>query len=368
MSNDPRDLNGQKLKEALRLLGRDVGLRAELIEWLKQAECRLGHNGSVRDDVTGPIVDALHTDDDQYAKTLADGTRFEFLYRTKIARDFLMSAKAAPTHVWEPQTTRLLRHLAAQTTGDILIGGAYFGDHAILLAKQVAQAGRRVHCFEPNAAQATMLTRNAHLNGLSNILLQEQGLWDQSSQRLKLDGFDSFANVVPTTDTEDSFQTVRIDDHCQAQGCALGVIMLDIEGAELRALQGGAHTLTQDQPAVVFEVHRDYVDWRNGLANTPICTLLSSLGYSLFAVRDFNTNQEMGELPIELIQADAVYLEGPPHGFNMLAVPKVAWVTGPLFKVVSNVSPKLLAHRAPALHHPLDGLPVAGAPATARAQ
>jgi hypothetical protein len=60
---------------------------------------------------------------------------------------------------------------------------------------------------------------------------------------------------------------------------------------------------------------------------------------------------------IELIPADKVYLEGPPHGFNMLAVPPGGLLDTPLFRVVENVSPKLLRHKSPALHHPLDGLP-----------
>ena len=107
MSNDPRDLDGQRLRQAMHRLGRDSTLRAAMLDLLRDAEGRLSYEGAVRDDVTGPIVDALHGDDDRYEKTLADGTRFAFLFRTKIARDFLMSEQEHPSHVWEPQTTRL---------------------------------------------------------------------------------------------------------------------------------------------------------------------------------------------------------------------------------------------------------------------
>lgn len=356
MSNDPRDLNCQKLKQALALLGRDAQLRKQMIEWLKEAEKVIDYTGSVRDDVTGPIVDALHTDDDQYEKTLNDGTRFELLYRTKIARDFLLSQRQHPSHVWEPQTTRLLQHLAAHTQGDVLIGGAYFGDHAILLGRQLKDSGRKVHCFEPSQEQSGMLARNAQINALDNMLINRQGLWDISSQRLRLDGFDSFAKAVLASDTEEGFETVQIDDYCAAQQRKLGIIMLDIEGAEYRALLGATTVLREDCPAVVFEVHRDYVDWSNGLPNASICALLAAAGYQLFAIRDFHNNQEMGDLCIELIPADAVYLEGPAHGFNMLAILDTKLITGPLFKQVNNVSPKLLLHKDPELHHPIDGL------------
>jgi FkbM family methyltransferase len=357
MANDPRDMNGVRLNNALQLLGRHTELRQELMTWLKQAESRLNYPGSVRDDISGPIIDALHTEDDLYNKTLVDGTRFEFLYRTKIARDFMLADQERPSHVWEPQTTRLLKHLTAGCEGDVLIGGAYFGDHAILLGCQLRGSGRLVHCFEPNGPQAGMLRKNMQLNDLDDLCIQELGLWHESSQRLRLEGFDSFANAVPAESTEAGFQTVTIDDYCAAQQRRLGVLMLDIEGAEFSALKGAALVIEHSRPSIVFEVHRDYVDWTAGLAQTPICSLLITAGYKLFAVRDFNTHQEMGERCIELIPVDDVYLDGPPHGFNMLAVNDIALVSGPLFRMVSKVSPKLLRHKAPDLHHPIDGLP-----------
>jgi FkbM family methyltransferase len=357
MANDPRDLDGRKLQQALLALGRNVKMRGELIDWLKSIEGQIGYGASVRDDITGPIIDALHTDEDMYEKTLADGTKFQFLYRTKIARDFLLAQQEHPSHVWEPQTTRLLKHLAANTDGDVLIGGAYFGDHAVLLGRQLLGSGRQVHCFEPNKTQIGMLVNNARLNQVDNLITQQKGLWSDSNQRLRLDGFDSFANVVEADSAEDGFPTVSIDDYCDGIGRHLGVIMLDIEGAELRALQGATHVIAMDKPAIVFELHRDYVDWTDGLVHTPIIALLIKAGYQVFAVRDFNGNQEMQDRCIELVPVDAVYLEGPPHGFNMLAVPNGRLIEGSLFQQVSHVSPKLLRHKDPALHHPLEGLP-----------
>jgi hypothetical protein len=65
MSNDPRDLQGEKLQKALQLFGRDENLRKELIVMLMQAEKRINYSdGSIREDITGPIVDALHTEED----------------------------------------------------------------------------------------------------------------------------------------------------------------------------------------------------------------------------------------------------------------------------------------------------------------
>lgn len=130
---------------------------------------------------------------------------------------------------------------------------------------------------------------------------------------------------------------------------------MDIEGSELPALQGALTFLKQPAgkaPNIIFEVHSYYVDWSKGLQNTAIVRLLRSLGYSVFAVRDFQSNVPMADCRVDLIKPEDVYLEGPPHGFNMLAVKDPGIVKKPLFRMVKDVSPKLLLHKDPALHWP----------------
>lgn len=356
MTNDPRDRDGKRLQTALYQLGRNPEVRARLVEFLRSEESNLTCPGSVREEVTGPIVDALHDENDEYEKVLSDGTRFRYLYRTKIARDFHMAEEAQPTHVWEPQTTKLLLSLVSASKGDVLVGGAYFGDQAVLVAKRIAPQNRSVHCFEPNTDQARMLEQNVAINNLHNVHVQMLGLWSSSDAHLKLEGFDSFANAVEASGSAGAFPTVSIDDYRARQAISLGLIQLDIEGAELEALRGAVKTLREDKPHVVFEVHRSYVDWSDGLGNTEICKLLSERGYRIYAVRDFNTHYEMADRPVELIPVDKVYLDGPPHGFNMLATQTPEVLVAPAFRIVEHVSPKLLAHKDPKLHHPADGL------------
>jgi len=314
----------------------------------------------VREEITGPLADALFDDDQVMRKTLANGVTFEFLYRSKIARDFVMSEPEAPDHAWEPQTSRILVNLA-KSAKQVVIGGAYFGDHAVLIAREIAPAGGVVHAFEPNNEQRAMLVRNAELNGLSNIRPRSEGLWSDSSTSLKLVGYDSFATAeVAEAGADDGFQTVTIADYLKAAGVdRLDLIVLDIEGAELGALKGAEPFLTKppgEAPNILFEVHRHYVDWSNGLEQTEIVRLLTGNGYTVYALRDFNSNVDLSGRPIELIPVDAVYLEGPPHGFNMVAVKDPKIFEAPAYAIVEGVSPKLLRHKDPRLHHPLGGL------------
>jgi FkbM family methyltransferase len=358
-------MNQEKLLTALKKIGSNPAWRTEFIHQMLLFEEKIATPDiDIREDITGPLIDALHDDNQVVRKSLVNATgtqstQLDFLYRSKIARDFVMSCPEIPDHAWEPQTSRLLINLA-QHAHHVVIGGAYFGDQAILVAQQLLQHNGLVHAFEPNDEQRHMLIHNAGLNGLTNIVARAEGLWDDSTTRLKLVGFDSFAHAEINDGNEHGFKTTTMHDYLQMAGIEqLDLIMLDIEGAELRALKGALPYLLQPAgkaPDIVFEVHRHYIDWEGGLENTEIIKFLTDVGYQVFAVRDFNSNYDLSSQPIELIPANAVYLEGPPHGFNMVAVKDSSVFNTRPYRICHDVSPKLLRHRNPALHHPLDGL------------
>jgi FkbM family methyltransferase len=271
-----------------------------------------------------------------------------------------MAADAEPDHVWEPQTTKLLLRLA-RGARHVLVGGAYFGDQAVLIARQIRDHGGVCHAFEPNPESSRMLARNAELNGLTNLRVHRVGLWDEDDVRLRLVGDDALASSEPAAGPDPgAFPTVTVDTYLTREGVDhAGLLMVDVEGAELRVLRGARRQLALPAglaPHLVFEVHRSYTDWSRGLQNTDVVRMLASFGYHVYAVRDFHANRDMRGRPIELIPPDRTYLEGPPHGFNMVAVKDPALLREGPFRFCEGVSPKLLAHKDPALHHPLDGL------------
>ena len=89
------------------------------------------------------------------------------------------------------------------------------------------------------------------------------------------------------------------------------------------------------------------------LEATDIVRHVRDRGYEVFAVRDYHSNHPMHGEPVELIPCDSIYLEGPPHGFNMVGVKDPSLLGSPFFRIVRGVSPKLLLHRDPGLHQPL---------------
>ncbi|NBJ15353.1 MAG: FkbM family methyltransferase [Dehalobacter sp. 4CP] len=351
-----------KLNDAFKRISKNELLRESVIDLCRKVEDYLEYEGDIREEITGPILDEMYCSNSIIRKQLQNGLIFDFFYRTKIARDFILSKPKLPDHVWEPQTTKLLIHLSKKAN-NVIIGGAYFGDQTIILCKELSSKGGICHAFEPNSDQFERLNHNAKINELNNLRSWNQPLWCDSNSQLNLVGEDSYAFVQKVSfDKKNSepaqgLQTISIDDYILREGIGMvDLIMLDIEGAEENVLRGASNLLKQHPsvPTIVFEVHKNYVNWDNGLENSDIVCFLKSCGYGhIYAIRDYNSNVNMGESPIELIPCDRVYLEGPPHGFNMIAVKDQSIVMEENFRICYDVSPKLLKHKDPKIHSPL---------------
>ncbi len=349
------------LGDALARIGCDDLLRAAMVALCRQIESHLARPGfDVRDEVVGPLVDALHRDAGVLNSRLKNGLVFHHRYSGKISRELVLSADAEPDHVWEPQTTRLLLYLARHAR-HVVVAGAHGGDQALLLAQQLRGTGGVCHCFEPDPDAFGMLRYNAQVNGLEpHMALNPLFLWDDEGAVLHLVGEGACGRPEEVQDGDESapIGTTTLDAYADRHGIdAFGVLALDVEGGELAILQGGLRFLAQPAgvaPSIVFEVHGAYVDWSNGLETTEIARMLRRCGYHLYAVRDYQSNEPMEGRKIELVDPRGAYLEGPVHGFNMLAVKDESLVRTPLFRHCSGVSPKLLRHRDPRLHQPLD--------------
>ena len=336
------------LVSALAAAGTDDILRYALLDLLRDAQRRAGDPRGFRDKVRAPLIAALLQQVGTHTVELSTGLKFEVSPASRIEMALLLSSEDRPNHVWEPQTTKLLTTLA-RGCRNVIVGGAYIGDHVI----PMAQIAEQVHAFEPMLQAHERLLRNIQLNTANNVRPHRIGLWDKSGELLKLDG--DMALASSETSPNGDVESLTIDDYVQRERLAsVGLIMLDTEGGEERAIAGAAHVLANHSPNVVFEVHRSFVDWSDGLENTRILRLLTGCGYTCYAVRDYHDNVPMHGRPVEIIPAASVYLEGPPHGFNMLATKEASLIERCGIKVVERVSPKLLRDRDPSLYAPLN--------------
>lgn len=327
--------------------------RDEFVKALVEFETNAGYPyKNVRDVVSGPLCDDLFMGE-KFTKKLQNGLTINFVYNSKIAREFLLSTPSAPDHVWEPQTTKLLLHFS-KGAKNVIIAGAYFGDQAIPVAYNIKRTGI-CHAFEPNKNNSDLIIENAGINNLKNIVVNHLALWNKSNEKLVFEGEDALASTIEAKGNNSNvLHTITVDDYVKQQQLQdINLLMIDVEGSEVKVLEGAVDMLKENKPVVVFETHSLYDDWSKGLDNSPTVLLMKNLGYEVFAVREFHQNINTGDMPVELLPLDKTYCATPPHhGFNLLAIPSKKLIENSLFKLVHNLSPKLILTKNDPLFSP----------------
>jgi FkbM family methyltransferase len=134
---------------------------------------------------------------------------------------------------------------------DIVVdAGAYNGLFAIYAALKVGLKGH-VYAFEPDPYSARMLSRNFHLNHLTNVTVIQKGLFSKKA-RVKFDvqGVGSRLQIynrnIPTINSVvvvDTLDNMLADLKVKQ----INFIKMDIEGAEVEALKGCERTITYNR-------------------------------------------------------------------------------------------------------------------------
>lgn len=139
--------------------------------------------------------------------------------------------------------------------GDVVVdAGAFTGDFTVWASRKAGPSGR-VLAFEPDPRNLMRL--QANLRGeIDNVAIIEKGLWSSEGEisfRSGTQGFTSgAASLSPLSPGQDLVvQVTRLDMELQRCGVdRINFLKMDIEGAELEALEGCRHTLQQSDAYV----------------------------------------------------------------------------------------------------------------------
>ena len=150
----------------------------------------------------------------------------------------------------------------------VMDGGAYWGDSALAFEKYQPSS---IHCFEPMPPTLQKLAQTVREKGLSNVVPVNMGLGEQDGQTLdcfynarfmESMGMDSVASIYlhdqPRLD--DEFKSVKvnlttIDAYSEKNRLDVGLIKLDVEGAELSVIHGALETIRRFRPVLLISIY-----------------------------------------------------------------------------------------------------------------
>lgn len=136
--------------------------------------------------------------------------------------------------------------------GDIVLdAGAHHGGLTVVYSQKVKEEGK-VFSFEPDSRNLEVLYKNLNLNSnYNNVDAIEKGLWNREETVV----FFEAGNVGSSMFYEGehskkvSIPTTSIDIFCAEQNIdKLSFIKMDIEGAEIEALEGAVNSIIKYKP------------------------------------------------------------------------------------------------------------------------
>jgi FkbM family methyltransferase len=172
-------------------------------------------------------------------------------------------------------------------------GGANEGLYSLFAARCVGPSGR-VFSFEPSQREFHRLNCNIRLNNLKNVQAIPAALSDATgetelhiacSHHSGHNTLGKFAHPVPLLRNE-SVSTQTLDGFAMDTGLThLDFVKLDVEGAEVRVLEGSRRVLRQMRPMILFEASDDALTGQ-GSRLSDLLEFLRSQDYKLYAFND----------------------------------------------------------------------------------
>jgi FkbM family methyltransferase len=172
--------------------------------------------------------------------------------------------------------------LRALPPGGVMLDvGANFGYYAITLAARRRQECT-IHAFEPSRLLFERLCKNLELTGTRAVTAHRLGLSDREGMAgvVEVPGQSGDTHLRPGNDVAVT-SLDRFAEHARLE--RLDFVKIDVEGAELRILEGGRATLERFRPAILLELNAPTLAREHALPGD-VLSLLRRLGYRIYSV------------------------------------------------------------------------------------
>ena len=167
--------------------------------------------------------------------------------------------------------------------------GANEGLFSVFAARRLGSAGRVV-AVEPSSRERRQLARNVERNRLGNVTIVPHALGSEAgSARLRIagalhGGHNTFGDFVHEGASAVGAEEVLVETlDALARRLALGrvdVVKIDVEGAELKVLNGMRDLLRTARPVLLIEANEEALR-RQAASTAAMIALLRELGYEI---------------------------------------------------------------------------------------
>lgn len=144
---------------------------------------------------------------------------------------------------------------------DILDIGAFIGDSALILSPLTT---KKVYCFEAMTENYNLLQQTIKLNNLKNIETIKSAVGSEKGEiEILYNGSGSSSDdmMVANPKYKEKCSVVTIDEYVKEHNLNVGLIKVDIEGAEQSFLQGAIRTIKEQKPTLLISIYHNTSDF-----------------------------------------------------------------------------------------------------------
>ena len=179
--------------------------------------------------------------------------------------------------------------------------GAHIGLYALPASKVIVPQGR-LYAFEPAQVNRELLKRHIEYNRISNIEVVPDLVGDERKQDVEF--FETESAHGMNTIAQESVahkniahpfrkvlrKQIRLDDFCHERGIVPEVIKIDVEGGELKVIQGARKVFVQSHPLIFLSVHPSHLQHLGSSAEA-LYSVILELGYTAFNTKGNKVNE-----------------------------------------------------------------------------
>lgn len=178
---------------------------------------------------------------------------FVIIGKTKIFLDTTDSLRLSIYGKWEEFESDLFKKYIRK--GDVIIDcGAHIGYYTILAASKTGHSGR-VYAFEPAMVNFDLLKRNIEVNKYHNVIPINKAVADKLGRAYIFSREKTTPSYQITFKENKRFKivaTTSLDTFFVQKEKRVDVIKMDIEGAEMLALEGMRKIISQNEQVALF--------------------------------------------------------------------------------------------------------------------
>ena len=169
--------------------------------------------------------------------------------------------------------------------GDIIEVGANVGTETISFADVAKKHNRQVYAYEPVLSNFGSLERIKKENNLNNLKLFLTIVSNYvGTANFKVPSKNHSGSGHITNDkSEHEFPVVKLDDNHRDH--KIGLICMDVEGFEYQVLLGALEIIKNQNPFLILEVNKNYLEERGNITLLEMHKFLTSLNYECYYVK-----------------------------------------------------------------------------------